>query len=240
MPLVTPRITRPLFRWLSNYSPRKGVRVVRRPDALLAELDRSRINGGAEVFILGEHVDYWNYLGWKDRVSSPDLSHRQRRYAQHFGLDSVYTPQMVIDGRYQIVGNDRAGVQQKIALAAQKSIDVEIVLSVDGDRLSVDARSINNSAADLLLAVTENGLSTSVANGETGGRILRHSGVVRQLRTIGSLNHGRLSPAVALKLASGWNPENLRVIVFAQKPTTGEITGASAVEFRRMTTSEAK
>lgn len=199
-------------------------------DALLAKLDQMR-DAGPPVLILGEHVDYWNHLGWKDRFSSADFTRRQRLYASHFGLNSVYTPQMVIDGRYQIVGNDEADVRQTISLAAQEARKVAVVLSWKSSALMVEARGTDASPADVFIAITENGLSTSVARGENGGRTLRHSGVVRELRRLGSLSHGEFSATVPLKVKADWKTENLRAIVFAQNPASEEITGAAALDF---------
>src|SRR5438093_3042103 len=58
------------------------------------------------IVALGEHVDYWDHQGWKDRFSSAALTDRQRVYASRFNVDSIYTPQMVIDGRAELIGND--------------------------------------------------------------------------------------------------------------------------------------
>src|SRR5271169_3162894 len=81
-------------------------------DALLAELA-----GRPDVLALSFHVDYWDRLGWKDPFSSPDATRRQHGYADLLGLATVYTPQMIVDGRWQAVGSDRSEVERALGSA---------------------------------------------------------------------------------------------------------------------------
>src|SRR5712692_11371016 len=86
-------------------------------DGVLEQLIATQPVAGAEVIGLGQHVDYWDQLGWKDRFSSAALTNRQHVYGAHFGLDSVYTPQMVVDGRAQLVGSDGNAARKAIGHA---------------------------------------------------------------------------------------------------------------------------
>src|SRR5260370_6253914 len=88
-------------------------------DEILSKLDKMQPIQGVEVIALGEHVDYWNKLGWIDPYSSADFSRRQSRYSDAFNQDSVYTPQMIVDGRDEFAGGNMERAPAAIAKAAQ-------------------------------------------------------------------------------------------------------------------------
>lgn len=194
-------------------------------DALLAALAREQ-SETAEIIALGEHVDYWNELGWKDRFSDRQFSARQEDYARHFGLGSVYTPQMVIDGRQEFVGNDQAQARRVIAASSAQKKPVEVILEVKGDVLKVEVK--GPSSALVLLAITEDNLSTQVKAGENGGRQLVHQAVVRYIRQIGVLTGPRFIARETLPLKPSWTKKNLKAVVLAQEPRSGAILGAAA------------
>src|SRR5271169_5553818 len=87
-------------------------------DRLLEILDEKQPVAGADLIVLSEHVDYWNSLGWKDPFSSPQYSARQQDYTNRYNFDGVYTPQLVVDGRYGFVGSDG----KEASAAIQKAI----------------------------------------------------------------------------------------------------------------------
>jgi hypothetical protein len=187
---------------------------------------------GTEVYVLGEHVDYWNHLGWTDRFSSSAFSARQNDYAKRFRLDSPYTPQMVIDGRFETVGSDVAAVQREVALAARNPKPAKVALAwTDKNVVHVAVDGAGGEPSTVLLAVTENGLKTSVGRGENGGRILMHSGVVRELRELGSTSSGIFAGTASITPAADWKSRDLRIIVFVQRPGNGDIVGAATLSF---------
>ncbi len=202
-------------------------------DALLTKLRQAGVEAGVEVLILGEHVDYWNHLGWTDRFSSAAFTERQSEYARHFDLQSVYTPQMVIDGHAEFSGNDANGVARQLTLAARSTKPAQIQLSWSaGGMLQVDIEGTGDADGKVLLAITEDGLSTQVGHGENGGRLLQHNGVVRELREIGSVHHGKFSSAVKAVPRADWKSENLRAVVFVQKSGGhGDVTGAASLAY---------
>lgn len=194
-------------------------------DALLAALARGQ-SETVEIIALGEHVDYWNELGWKDRFSDRQFSLRQEDYARRFGLGSVYTPQMVIDGRLEFVGNDQAQARRTIAASSAQKKPVAVILEVKGDVLNVEVK--GPSSALVLLAITEDNLSTQVKAGENGGRRLLHQAVVRSMRQIGVLTGPSFIARETLPLEPSWTKKNLKAVVLAQEPRTGAILGAAA------------
>jgi len=201
-------------------------------DALLATLNQRGVVNGAEVLALGEHVDYWNHLGWTDRFSSPTFTQRQESYAKRFGLSSAYTPQMVIDGRFEAAGNDPGLVEREISRAAGLAKTATVTLSwTGGSALQVAVEGAGDEPSAVLLAVTEDSLTSSVARGENGGRTLRHSAVVRELSTLGSTSAGMFRGTVPLTLLASWKAPDLRVVVFVQRPGNREIVGAASVKY---------
>ena len=202
-------------------------------DALLMDLDLRQPVAGAEVVALGEHVDYWDGLGWKDRFSSADYTQRQNRYATRFHLGSAYTPQMVINGRTEFVGNDTARAAAAIAGAAhRRDSQPDIAIAAAGNAVDVNITNAGPHPLDVLLAITESDLSTQVGRGENHGRLLRHTAVVRDLRRIGKTSSGQFAARPQLSLKPDWRHDKLRAVIFLQDPSTLEVTGAAQVPWK--------
>ncbi len=192
------------------------------------------VEPGVEVIPLGEHVDYWDSLGWKDRFSSPLFSSRQQDYGKAFHLESVYTPQIVVDGQKEALGSDARAVQAAIRSAA-KAPHAEVAIAMTSPEMisfRVAKLPPGSHPADVLLAVTEDGLVDSVHAGENSGRQLRHAAVVRSLTSVGRLDPqhpGEYSATAQLNLRPDWNRANLKLVLFVQDRTTRHILGAASV-----------
>ena len=206
-------------------------------DALLAKLDELQPISGVTVIALEEHVDYWDHQGWRDPFSSPDFTVRQQRYAALLRIESPYTPQMVIDGRSEFVGNDSERALHEVASAArsQKMAVRVAVKDKSADRISLVVNvEAAKTSGDVLLAVAETGLASDVVRGENAGRNLKHSAVVRKLSTIGKVKPGEAFSAEPLvKLSKQWKLENLRAVVFVEDGGTRRVLGAAEVAVGR-------
>lgn len=202
-------------------------------DALLVDLSHKSPPSAVQLILLGEHVDYWNYIGWTDRFSSAAFSERQNNYARQLHLATVYTPQMVIDGHLQLVGNEAAEVNRNISLAAADPKPAKVSLQWEPQqKLKIAVRTPANEHPKILLAITEDGLSTSVGGGENGGRTLQHAAVVRQLRELGTATNGQFDVTVDPALHPDWNQAKLKVVVLVQESGTGRILGAASLDYR--------
>ena len=203
-------------------------------DAFLKEL--AAIHG---VIVLSEHVDYWNHIGWKDPYSARFYSQRQSTYAQRFGLDSVYTPQMVVDGTSEFVGSnsglaDKAfrkalGVPKLSVRLSSISADASNTLHAHLETGALDA-SFGSREADVYVAVALNRAESQVSGGENAGHRLAHVSVVKSLTKVGALKQGQvLAQDVQLRLGPGSDSTGLRVIAFVQEPRQGRVLGAASM-----------
>jgi len=216
-------------------------------DEVLVKLSRMQNVSNARVIVLGEHVDYWNNLGWVDPFSSPQFRARQNDYAQTFKVDSVYTPQMVVNGSAEFVGDDMGRAMSEIGRAAaqpsatvsvkagRNATDQELVdLAVEiRDLPAINIRGKRGLApVDVFLAVTEDNLTTDVKRGENSGHTLRHAAVVRSFGVIGNMDpreKNELSLHPTLKIPSNWKRKDLHAVVFVQDRSTRHILGAESI-----------
>ncbi len=188
-------------------------------DALLAEL-ANRPN----VLALSFHVDYWDRLGWKDPSSSPEATARQERYARLLGIDAVYTPQIVVDGRREAVGSDRAAVERALDAASREPSAVPVTLSFNNGqaRITLGRGGVTASASVVLIGFDRRRVDT-VERGENSGRTLTHVDVVRGIEEVGRFT-GQASQIVS---TPPWQSDRLAVIV--QAPD-GRILGAAVAD----------
>jgi hypothetical protein len=205
-------------------------------DRLLQLFDQSQPVANANLIVLSEHVDYWDRLGWKDPFSSPRFTARQQDYAGRYSREGVYTPQLVVDGRFALVGSDSREANAAIQKAAREP-KVAIALSDvarDGKRVKGrvdvpgDADSKRRSAV-LYLVIADNRAQSQVARGENAGRSLAHVAVTRVLKDAGTIDLRSASfKDVALTVPAGAGANGLRLIAFLEDPASGHILGATA------------
>ena len=190
-------------------------------DELLA-----RYAGGTdrEIYMLGYHVDYWNYLGWKDPFSRPEYSLRQQQYAASLGLGSIYTPQVIVNGRTAFVGSDerqlKTALQEAYRQGSPTPISIEITMT-SGQQARISYRTRLLAGQQIHFALIQRHAVSDVRRGENSGRQLHHLNVVRvfksSLRPEGSLE---------FQVPDGISRGDCKIIAFIQDSNTMAVTGA--------------
>ncbi len=184
-----------------------------------------------DVIALAHHVDYWNYIGWNDPFSSPAATARQHAYARAMRSRTVYTPQMVIDGRYDAVGSRRYEVDRAIDRAANlapgERIDIPVTLSLADGGVSVviEAGDVPESA-DIVVIAFDDKHVTPVPRGENAGRTLEDFNVVRGLWRLGGWSGEKFEASIDVAALSA-PVENL--VVLLQERNQGPIYGAASI-----------
>ena len=183
-------------------------------DRLLESLDPKAI-------VLSEHVDYWDRLGWRDPYSAHANTQRQEAYARAFGINGPYTPQMVIDGATEFVGNDSARAMEEIARArSRQKIGVHLARTASGVEVQIEPAA---KAAEVWLALADDSGTSQVMGGENKGRRLHHVAILRSLRKIGAVKRGAAFDRTVEVPADG------RVIVFVQDSGQGKVYGVGSL-----------
>jgi len=206
-------------------------------DSLLGQLDRKQPIAGAQAIVLSEHVTYWNHDGWTDPYSLDAMTERQEAYVRHFGLDSSYTPQMVVDGTTQFVGSNAKALIAAVESAAKASKQPLEIGSAKWDQGSAtfSIRGPAAPSAKLFAVLAADATHQEVSGGENAGRTLHHVAVVRVMKELGNESaDGR-----PLKLAGGdLNRKDesdgpVRLVVFLVDRKTGHVLGAAEQTLQR-------
>lgn len=202
-------------------------------DALLARFLKEQPLPDVDIVPLSLHVDYWDHQGWKDPFSSKAFTTRQGDYSKVFGADKIYTPQLVVDGRDELNGSDEAAARRVLtAAAARPHLPLKIDARARGTsvRLSIDlpAAPAGAEPIDVLVALTEDDLTTVVRRGENGGRTLSHVAVVRTLQSLGSLERETFVADGQLKLEPAWKVGSMRAVAWLQGRRTRHVYGTAA------------
>jgi len=194
------------------------------------ELDRRQPVPEASIVVLSEHVDYWDHEGWRDPFSSYHWTERQNDYVRQFGLDSPYTPQMVIDGNRQVTGGDGRAIVSAIEQSAKAShIDIAISsLERSGDSVRLEFTAGAAKGATVYAVLADDADRSSVVRGENAGHTLEHVAVARTLVRVAKLDKSPLDQKIAIPIPPGDANRRLRIIVFAQNGQNGHIVGVAA------------
>ncbi|MEM6829283.1 MAG: DUF1223 domain-containing protein [Bacteroidota bacterium] len=200
-------------------------------DRLLAAAVEKNDND-VEVIGLSFHVDYWDYIGWKDPYASSEFTQRQRSYARKFQSSQMYTPQMIVNGTHEFVGSDRKKLNSALNKEKKKQSEVDFNIKVidrNKEQLVVTISSNQKDKAILNVVVVEKDLSQEVKRGENRGRTLKHDHVVR---AFSSRQFDGQTHTFKLDLPEGLDISQSSLVVYAQKEDTWEVIDGQKLDLK--------
>lgn len=178
------------------------------------------------VIALALHVDYWDYIGWKDVFARPEHTKRQKRYAHQAGQRTIYTPQMVIGGVDHVVGARPMDVVDLLAREHAKPVVMALSARRAGAQVEIEASVPEPSQGELLVQLVryEPEATVEIERGENAGKALTYTNIVRDWQVV-----GEWSGAEPLRVRVD-APGPLPAVVIVQKPGPGAIVAAARVE----------
>lgn len=176
-----------------------------------------------DIIALALHVDYWDYIGWKDSFANPAFTQRQRAYAKAAGTRTIYTPQMIVGGRDHLVGTKPMELAKLIDEHADTADAVSVRLSRKGDRLVITATPEARVPSDLVVQlVTYTPKATvDIRKGENAGRKLVYHNIVRDWIAVGRWD------GTGVYEATVQVPRGNPAAVLVQRAGAGPILGAA-------------
>lgn len=176
-----------------------------------------------DVLPLTFSVDYWDYLGWPDSYARPEFTDRQKAYARRLGPREVYTPQVVVDGRHQVGGNQAGKVDALVKQALRYPVDPPDMLFTENGKIAVgSSRHAPKGGGEVWLARYDpQKVEVEVRKGDNRGQTIEERNVVRQLVRLGRWR-GR---ATAFKLPAA-DEDGLETVVLVQQKDGGRIVAA--------------
>ena len=195
-------------------------------DALLAQLGKN-----PDIVTLSYSVDYWNYLGWHDTLSSSANSERQRDYARMRGDGRVYTPQIVVDGLTNVNGSNEAAIEMAMRSAAKRLevVKVPVNIRAEGNTLIIGIGAApeksDERSATVWLAVAKKDVTVAITRGENRGRTLSYHHPVKELTPVGMWNGDAMTLRLPLKDLKTRGGDCL--VALLQVENAGPILGAA-------------
>ena len=190
-------------------------------DMILAQLQERD-----DVICIALHVDYWDYIGWKDAFGDPAHSERQRAYAREAGRRSVYTPEMIVNGQTDIVGAKPMALSKAIAEHKAQPVQVDLDIARAGDTLNIEARSLQDGlgpmSVHMLRLIPEQ--TTEITRGENSGKTFAYRNIAHDWAVLDTWDG--TAPLLLSKQIKG----AASVVVLIQSGQAGRIVAAAQID----------
>lgn len=189
-----------------------------------------------DILSLSWHVDYWNYLGWKDTFSKSQFTDRQRLYAKTMHERQIYTPQVVVNGRDHTVGSRKRKIEGLIETYNQsgRALNVPISVNITGEQMQIriDEKSATQNHPTLYMVYFNKTQTVKIKRGENRGKTITYHNIVRETQMLGMLKDGAISvdlPLMEVKRA-GYDSCAILLQEMTTSGTPGAIIGAAVVD----------
>jgi hypothetical protein len=197
-----------------------------------ADAELAKLAERDDVLALSYHVDYWNYLGWADTLSSKANTARQYGYAKTFHRGGVYTPQAVINGQDHVNGADGPAVSQMLDKLTSNgsglTVEVSAVMNADELRISVGAGS---GKADIIAVYFDDSSTVEIGRGENSGRTITYRHSVRDMETVGMWNGHKVNLKLPVSVISAHPGRRCAILLqeVSKDGSPGRILGATEI-----------
>lgn len=198
-------------------------------DQILGEIQKRD-----DVVALSFSIDYWDYIGWRDTLARHEHTLRQQAYEKVLPSHRVYTPQMVIDGVKDVVGNQRKDVMDAVErrVSETQGKKLSIALSQTGDEVQVRIGALPGvrQSATVWLAHTLSSRTVNITTGDNGGRTITYHNVVRGFAAVGKWSGDALTLELPAQAMQGETTDG--VAVWVQAGGTGPVLGAAQLRVK--------
>ncbi|KAE9592941.1 hypothetical protein Lal_00029285 [Lupinus albus] len=196
-------------------------------EMVLSRLGRGDFELAVPVVVLVFHVDYWDHMGWKDPFGSTQWTVRQKAYVEALGLDTIFTPQVVVQGKAHCIGNDENALIDAIthaprfpSLSFQTTFTRRTPDSLHVSLTGTLRNKVDSQVANVMVALYESGLVTDIPRGDNIGRVLANDYVVRRLEKLSSVKDisakKTVTGTINFSLWEGFNSSKCGLVVFVQ------------------------
>jgi hypothetical protein len=194
-----------------------------------------KLSKDPEILALSYHVDYWDYIGWKDPFSKKKFTQRQKKYAHNYGETTLYTPQILVDGKYEALGSREKLILNKIKNAKKEIRDAKIgVVDMRQEKINKNQIKITipkntyhlKSKFDILLIIYDKKHQTYVSSGENRGLNIKNTNVVKSLRKLGTWDGRKQQITIDLEGQRG------KKLIILQKENQGEFLSFMHIEHK--------
>ena len=181
-----------------------------------------------DVIALALHVDYWDYIGWKDDFADAAYTDRQKEYARVVGSRTIYTPQMIVNGRDRVEGNNPEAVDALVRMHLEEPLGASVMLQRDGDVLTI--RAMAAAGVTLQGPLTVNLVrytpeaTVAIERGENAGLTMTYHNIVTSFEAVGAWSGD--APLVLETTVSGDGP----IAVFLQADGPGAVLAAARLD----------